>query len=172
LLGNIVFMLILLYLTMLIAAAMKKDFEDQGILTEDSLLGIDTENANKGKITAGRTQLDEAAGGAKGQSPQIWKSEQANPTSSKLNTGLKESSPQPTSSTSKKKALGASTISPEAAFDDFLEFCSSKFVADLLPGTLRSLSEAEQASPPRGSRSTHGSQPKTASTILKSPVFA
>lgn len=33
LLGNIIFMLILLYLTMLIAAAMKKDFEEQGILT-------------------------------------------------------------------------------------------------------------------------------------------
>ena len=62
-------MLILLYLTMLIAAAMKKDFEDQGILTKDSLVGIEG-NASKGTIISNAGTGEHMSLISKGKAPQ------------------------------------------------------------------------------------------------------
>lgn len=67
--GNIVFMLILLYLTMLIAAAMKKDFEDQGILTKDSLVGIEG-NGSKGTIISNLVASEHVSLISKGKASQ------------------------------------------------------------------------------------------------------
>lgn len=54
---------------MLIAAAMKKDFEDQGILTKDSLVGIEG-NGSKGTIISNLVASEHVSLISKGKASQ------------------------------------------------------------------------------------------------------
>ena len=84
-------MLILLYLTMLIAAAMKKDFEEQGILTEDSLLGLDTTNKNTGKAPAPNPSTDPVSLLSEEGSLRASQSEGKGPTNNKAPSSIVKS---------------------------------------------------------------------------------
>lgn len=110
------------------------------------------DTSSKGQAPAIQAAV-EASLTSKTEPSQEWRSEPTSLGSAKSAASIMKTR-QSLQSPDKKRAQGGSTVNPDAVLDDFLEFCSSSFVTDLLPVATRPQASLEQASPPRGLRSS------------------